>query len=142
MGAETQRPFHTNHQAMVGDCINHLPHTPPRVIPLITAYEEHGLKIVFNFASSLGGVTSIQLVAKNLTQTTIQNCEFQAAVLKSMKVALEPASSSTIPTGCSITQQLYVTNIAKPPEKILRWNSRSDLWPVAMLWRISYKLTR
>jgi len=84
--------------------------TVSSAIPPLTAYEKHGLRVVFNFPSCSGGVTTIQLAANNLTPTPIQDFVFQAAVPKSMQLVLAPPSSPTIPAGGSVTQQLQVTN--------------------------------
>lgn len=84
--------------------------TVSTTIPPITAYEKHGLRVVFNFPSCVGGVTTIQLSANNLTPTPIQDFVFQAAVPKSMQLVLAPPSSPTIPAGGSVSQQLQVTN--------------------------------
>lgn len=84
--------------------------TPVAEVPPITAYEKHGLRVVFTFPSINPTTTTITLLAHNLTNGPIQDFVFQAAVPKSMALALAPPSSPMIPAGGSVTQQLEVTN--------------------------------
>jgi len=82
----------------------------PAEVPPLTAYEKHGLRVVFTFPSVNPTTTTITLLAHNLTNGPIQDFVFQAAVPKSMALALAPPSSPMIPAGGSVTQQLEVTN--------------------------------
>jgi len=82
----------------------------PAEVPPLTAYEKHGLRVVFTFPSVNPTTTTITLMAHNLTNGPIQDFVFQAAVPKSMALALAPPSSPMIPAGGSVTQQLEVTN--------------------------------
>jgi len=84
--------------------------TPAAEVPPLTAYEKHGLRVVFTFPSVNPTTTTITLLAHNLTNGPIQDFVFQAAVPKSMALALAPPSSPMIPAGGSVTQQLEVTN--------------------------------
>merc|ERR1712013_135574 len=84
--------------------------TPAAEVPPLTAYEKHGLRVVFTFPSVNPTTTTITLMAHNLTNGPIQDFVFQAAVPKSMALALAPSSSPMIPAGGSVTQQLEVTN--------------------------------
>jgi len=79
-------------------------------LPPLTAYEKHGLRVVFTFSQSGPTNTTILLLAHNLTAGPIQDFVFQAAVPKSMVLALAPPSSPVIPAGGSVTQQLEVSN--------------------------------
>merc|ERR1719167_2193762 len=86
------------------------------VPPPLTAYEKHGLRAVFTFPSKGSpGSVSILLQAHNLTPQPIINFVFQAAVPKSMQLQLDPPSSSTIPSGGSVTQQMVVNNPNNAP---------------------------
>jgi len=77
----------------------------------ITAYEKHGLRVVFTFPNPPApGSCTILLQAHNLTPQPILNFVFQAAVPKSMQLQLDPPSSTTIPSGGSVTQQMIVQN--------------------------------
>lgn len=82
--------------------------TPTSETPTIVAYEKHGLRVVFTFPANR--ITSVTLVAHNLTNSPIQDFVFQAAVPKSMSLVLAPPSSPTIPAGSSVTQQLEINN--------------------------------
>lgn len=82
----------------------------PAEVPPLTAYEKHGLRVVFTFPSVNPTTTTITLLAHNLTNGPIQDFVIQAAVPKSMALALAPPSSPMIPAGGSVTQQLEVTN--------------------------------
>lgn len=82
----------------------------PAEVPPLTAYEKHGLRVVFTFPSVNPTTTTITLLAHNLTNGPIQDFVFQAAVPKSMALSLAPPSSPMIPAGGSVTQQLEVTN--------------------------------
>ena len=87
------------------------------------------MRVVFTFPSVNPTTTTITLMAHNLTNGPIQDFVFQvirhfkvevssqwyyfflqAAVPKSMALALAPPSSPMIPAGGSVTQQLEVTN--------------------------------
>jgi len=87
-------------------------------VPPLTAYEKHGLRIVFTFPSPSSTSTTVLLLANNLTNGPIQDFVFQAAVPKSMSLKLEPPSSATIPAGGHVTQQLQVSNPNKAPLKM------------------------
>jgi len=89
----------------------------PEQVPPLTAYENHGLRVVFTFPSYNPTTTSITLMAHNLTNGPIQDFVFQAAVPKSMALALAPPSSPMIPAGGSVTQQLEVSN---PDKAVLK----------------------
>jgi len=93
--------------------------TPSSQIAPFTAYEKHGLRVIFTFpgTTSALGVTSILLQAHNLTPQPILNFVFQAAVPKSMQLQLDPPSSSTIPSAGSVTQHMAVSN---PAQAVLR----------------------
>jgi len=84
--------------------------TPAAEVPPLTAYEKHGLRVVFTFPHVNPTTTTITLLAHNLTNGPIQDFVFQAAVPKSMALALAPPSSPMIPAGGSVTQQLEVSN--------------------------------
>jgi len=84
--------------------------TPAAEVPPLTAYEKHGLRVVFTFPNINPTTTTITLLAHNLTNGPIQDFVFQAAVPKSMALALAPPSSPMIPAGGSVTQQLEVSN--------------------------------
>jgi len=79
-------------------------------LPTITAYEKHGLRVVFTFPDRDAENPKITLYAYNLTASPIQDFVFQAAVPKSMSLVLAPPSSPVIPAGGSVTQELAVTN--------------------------------
>lgn len=84
----------------------------------LTAYEKHGLRILFTFPGPYTrAATTITLLAYNLTQQPVQNFVFQAAVPKSMQLQLAPPSSPTIPAGGSVSQQIEVLN---PSQAVLR----------------------
>jgi len=91
---------------------------PSSTVPPLTAYEKHGLRVVFTFPQTIaGGSPSIVLQAHNLTPQPILNFVFQAAVPKSMQLQLDPPSSSTIPASGSVTQHMAVAN---PSGAVLR----------------------
>jgi len=79
-------------------------------VPPLTAYEKHGLRVVFTFPIKDPTNPKITLLAYNLTQSPIQDFVFQAAVPKSMSLVLAPPSSPVIPAGGSVSQELVVTN--------------------------------
>jgi len=83
---------------------------PTSDIPPLTAYEKHGLRVVFTFPSINPTTTTITLLAHNLTNSPIQDFVFQAAVPKSMALTLAQPSSPVIPAGGSVTQDLEVNN--------------------------------
>jgi len=92
--------------------------TTTQEVPSLTAYEKHGLKVLFTFPSPSPTTTNILLLANNLTSSPIQDFIFQAAVPKTMKISLEPPSSPTIPAGGQVTQQLQVINNNRAPLKM------------------------
>jgi len=90
----------------------------PAEVPPLTAYEKHGLRVVFTFPTVNPTATTITLLAHNLTNGPIQDFVFQAAVPKTMALALAPPSSAMIPAGGSVTQQLEVSNPNKAALKM------------------------
>ena len=107
----------------------------PSTVPPLTAYEKHGLRVVFTFPSASATPTNILLLANNLTSGPITDFHFQvriliiiinrsfhelyqAAVPKSMSLHIENPSSPSIAPGGQVTQQLQVTNPSLAPLKM------------------------
>jgi len=78
--------------------------------PPFTVYEKHGLRINFTFPNKQGATLDIVLQAQNLTQQTISDFNFQAAVPKSMQLQMQASDSNAIPASASVSQQMTVTN--------------------------------
>lgn len=87
-------------------------------VPPITAYEKHGLRVVFTFPTASATPTTILLLANNLTSGPITDFHFQAAVPKSMTLHIENPSSPSISPGGQVTQQLAVNNPSLAPLKM------------------------
>jgi len=86
------------------------PPSASQEVPPLTAYEKHGLRVVFTFPLKDPTSPKITLLAYNLTHSPIQDFVFQAAVPKSMSLVLAPPSSPVIPAGGSVSQELVVSN--------------------------------
>jgi len=78
--------------------------------PPFTVYEKYGLRINFTFPNKQGATLDIVLQAQNLTQQTISDFNFQAAVPKSMQLQMQASDSNAIPASASVSQQMTVTN--------------------------------
>ena len=58
----------------------------PAEVPPLTAYEKHGLRVVFTFPSVNPTTTTITLLAHNLTNGPIQDFVFQVTLLVSFRL--------------------------------------------------------
>ena len=59
------------------DSVNYTAAPAQLEVPTVTAYEKHGLKVVFTFPSPSATTTNILLLANNLTSSPIQDFIFQ-----------------------------------------------------------------
>ncbi|KAI8928396.1 Coatomer/clathrin adaptor appendage, Ig-like subdomain-containing protein [Entophlyctis helioformis] len=79
-----------------------------------TCYNKHGL--VITLAPTRDSPTSI-VILSTFTNTggvgVVTNLSFQVAVPKSLKLAMQPASSSTVEIGQSATQSMRIENPTK-----------------------------
>lgn len=86
-----------------------------------TAYDNNGLKILLQPSkdSSTANVVNITATFYNTGHGgAIQELVFQAAVPKSQRLQMQPATSSTVPPGGSATQLLRVANPTKVPVRL------------------------
>jgi AP-1 complex subunit gamma-1 len=88
-----------------------------------TAYQKHGLTILFTCLRSPENPAQIQIKAAftNSTQAPLTKFVFQAAVPKDMKLQLLPASGNTVPAGnaAPVTQVVNILNPQGKPLKVM-----------------------
>ncbi len=86
----------------------------PSTIPPLTLYEQNNLKLVLHFAKD-SPVQNVHIIVLSATSTNmasaLKNFSFQAAVPKSMKVKLQPASRSDLPIYNPILPPTAITQI-------------------------------
>jgi ADP-ribosylation factor-binding protein GGA len=85
---------------------------PGSLCPLV-AYDKNGLKVMFHFGKDRPR-SDVQVVAVSVMSTNaspIKNFTFQAAVPKSMKVKLQPASATDLPAYNPILPPAAITQV-------------------------------
>ncbi|XP_063680914.1 AP-1 complex subunit gamma-1-like isoform X2 [Bolinopsis microptera] len=82
---------------------------PTPTIPPLTAVNKQGLLVTFNFSRD-GDKLKIVAESRNNTTTPISNYVFQAAVPRSIQIALSAASSSTISPNGTVHQEMLINN--------------------------------
>jgi len=82
---------------------------PTPSIPPLTAVNKQGLLVTFNFSRD-GDKLKIVAESRNNTTTPISNYVFQAAVPRSIQIALSAASSSTISPNGTVHQEMLINN--------------------------------
>jgi len=88
-----------------------------------TAYQKHGLTIIFTCLRAPDNPAMVQLNAAftNSNQAPLTKFVFQAAVPKDMKLQLQPASGNTVPAGNAgqVTQVVKILNPQKKPMRVM-----------------------
>lgn len=84
----------------------------------LVAYEAHGLSVFLKLVECEDNGQNILLTAHNKLSGPITNVQIQCAVPKSLRLALDPASASSILPNGSITQLLKVGYASEEPTVI------------------------
>lgn len=95
--------------------------TPQQPSSGYVAYEKNGLRITLQPSKDTGNpnVVNITTTFENVaTGVVIQDIAFQAAVPKTQKLQMQPASSSSIVPGSTATQLMRVANPTKAPVRL------------------------
>ena len=89
--------------------------------PPITAYEQDGLKIVFQFAPKENNVIFLNMVSTNSSPTPIENFSILMAVPPYVKLQMAMASGNTVPPNGSSTveQKVKLMNTLQGQKPIL-----------------------
>ena len=88
----------------------------PHTFVAISCYENNGLIIMLQPLKESTSVT--QLKATFSATTEITNVLFQVAVPKTCKLAMQPASGTTVTPTTQITQLLRIENSSKQPLRL------------------------
>lgn len=90
---------------------------PAPAIPPVTAVNKQGLLVTFNLSRD-NDKLKIVAESRNNTTTPITNYVFQAAVPRSIQIALSAASSSTIAPNGTVHQEMMINNPTKATLKM------------------------
>lgn len=134
-GITTPTPTQPNSTGGGGSLLENLfgTNTQPSVVPLtqndaplsssppIIAYEQDGLKIVFQFAPKENNVIFLNMVSTNSTSTPIENFSILMAVPPYVKLQMAMASGNSIPpnNSSSVEQKVKLMNTLQGQKPLL-----------------------
>ncbi|KAJ1551251.1 clathrin associated protein complex large subunit, partial [Nowakowskiella sp. JEL0078] len=111
--SQQARPIQTSNFSALDDLLGTT--TTPQKPAAIeqTAYEKHGLKITLAATRDTGDTMNVATMFRNVGNGSISGVSMQVAVPKSLKLLLQPPSSTVIPQGGSATQLFRIENPSK-----------------------------
>ncbi|XP_050305157.1 AP-1 complex subunit gamma-1 isoform X2 [Anthonomus grandis grandis] len=110
-----------NSNFLTDDLFTSVPVETIKIQPL-TAFERHGLKVVFSFPGvKENDAVTINVTATNDTLTTMNDFLFQAAVPRTFQIELLPPSGRILAPNGVVTQVLKVKN---PGQNVLKMRIR------------------